>query len=190
MIVVYGVFQGATLPGVHKPLSAESVVIAVAIVLLVIVLVMRILQGRNLKKRKLVSSSYFDDDVAHYGTGPAGFSGAAAARLAGPTPLAPSFDTTRPIGAGTGDWDWSGAASPSGFDASSPLPFTPGAGVAHLPPLVGSGAPKPSVEPTPTVAAAPAAPGAGWLPDPSGDPDVVRYWDGTAWTDHVAHRSR
>jgi hypothetical protein len=30
---------------------------------------------------------------------------------------------------------------------------------------------------------------AGWLPDPSGDTDQVRYWDGSAWTEHVAVRS-
>ncbi|HWE69075.1 MAG TPA: DUF2510 domain-containing protein, partial [Acidimicrobiales bacterium] len=29
----------------------------------------------------------------------------------------------------------------------------------------------------------------GWLPDPSGLPDVLRYWDGQAWTFHVATRS-
>ncbi len=29
----------------------------------------------------------------------------------------------------------------------------------------------------------------GWLPDPSGLPDVLRYWDGHAWTFHVATRS-
>jgi hypothetical protein len=35
------------------------------------------------------------------------------------------------------------------------------------------------------------APGtaAGWLPDPSGLPDALRYWDGIAWTSHVATRS-
>jgi hypothetical protein len=35
------------------------------------------------------------------------------------------------------------------------------------------------------------APGtpAGWLPDPSGLPEVLRYWDGHAWTFHVATRA-
>ena len=30
---------------------------------------------------------------------------------------------------------------------------------------------------------------AGWLPDPSGLPEVLRYWDGHAWTFHVATRA-
>ncbi|HEX3460341.1 MAG TPA: DUF2510 domain-containing protein [Acidimicrobiales bacterium] len=30
---------------------------------------------------------------------------------------------------------------------------------------------------------------AGWLRDPSGSGDVVRYWDGQAWTSHVATRA-
>lgn len=31
---------------------------------------------------------------------------------------------------------------------------------------------------------------AGWFPDPSGDPDRVRYWDGGRWTTHTALRQR
>ncbi len=30
---------------------------------------------------------------------------------------------------------------------------------------------------------------AGWLPDPNGAPDTLRYWDGNAWTQHFAQRS-
>jgi len=33
--------------------------------------------------------------------------------------------------------------------------------------------------------AAPAAPGAGWYPDPN-DPSTVRYWTGSEWTDNRA----
>jgi hypothetical protein len=53
-------------------------------------------------------------------------------------------------------------------------------------------------EPPPGPPPAPPAPGtggpppgtpAGWLPDPSGAPNTLRYWDGSAWTAHVAQRS-
>ncbi|MGH9089415.1 MAG: DUF2510 domain-containing protein, partial [Acidimicrobiales bacterium] len=56
-------------------------------------------------------------------------------------------------------------------------------------------APEPATEPAPAPPAPPPAvnpaPGtpAGWLPDPSGIPDTLRYWDGNAWTQHVAQRS-
>jgi hypothetical protein len=52
--------------------------------------------------------------------------------------------------------------------------------------------------PAPEAAAAdspasfpPAAAGtpAGWLTDPGGAADTLRYWDGNAWTAHVAQRS-
>jgi hypothetical protein len=29
----------------------------------------------------------------------------------------------------------------------------------------------------------------GWYPDPTGDPRLLRYWDGSAWTSHVTERT-
>ncbi len=52
------------------------------------------------------------------------------------------------------------------------------AGAANL----GTAAPK---RPQPAAAAAPATTPAGWYPDPSGA-GGQRYWDGSAWTDHVS----
>jgi hypothetical protein len=160
MIIAPAAFRATTVPGLHRPLTVEAVVIGVAVVLLFILLVWRTFQGRNLKRRKAASGSYFDADVAHYGTGPAGFSGAAAARLAGPTPLAPSFDSSGSGPTRTG----------RGFLGDIPVPKVDAPPAAFIPPT--------------------AAVGAGWLPDPSGDPAVIRYWDGTAWTEHTADRSR
>jgi hypothetical protein len=30
---------------------------------------------------------------------------------------------------------------------------------------------------------------ASWMPDPTGAPDTLRYWDGNGWTQHVAKRN-
>jgi hypothetical protein len=51
-------------------------------------------------------------------------------------------------------------------------------------------APPPPPPPAPAAPAMP-APGtpAGWLPDPGGLQDTLRYWDGMSWTQHVAKRN-
>ncbi len=52
-------------------------------------------------------------------------------------------------------------------------------------------APAPQGAPGAPMAPASPPPGtpAGWLPDPGGAPNTLRYWDGNAWTQHVAARS-
>jgi hypothetical protein len=86
--------------------------------------------------------------------------------------------------------------------AGAPAGGQPGFGgaAAGAPdPLAGFGSPAaapvaaPAPAPAPAPVAAPAAPPAGtpagWLPDPSGVADTLRYWDGNAWTQHVAQRN-
>ena len=49
-----------------------------------------------------------------------------------------------------------------------------------------------AVSASPNPAPAPAPPAgtpAGWLADPGGAPDTLRYWDGNAWTPHFAQRA-
>lgn len=67
--------------------------------------------------------------------------------------------------------------APSG-PAGQPDPFAgfAGAAAAQAVPASGGGNPPPG---TP----------AGWLPDPGGAPNTLRYWDGAVWTQHVAQRS-
>ncbi len=54
-------------------------------------------------------------------------------------------------------------------------------------PATTESSPRPAV-PVPDLAGH--AEAAGWLPDPSGDPERVRYWDGSGWTAHTAVRRR
>lgn len=64
--------------------------------------------------------------------------------------------------------------------APQAAPAAPAAPDAPTPPLAQSPA---------DMAPPPAGTEAGWLPDPTGVPDTLRYWDGGAWTTHVAQRS-
>lgn len=75
----------------------------------------------------------------------------------------------------------------AGFSSGAPAPApAPGTGTP-------APAPAPAAAPPPAAPAAPPAPApgtpAGWLPDPSGVPNTLRYWDGSGWTQHVAQRS-
>jgi hypothetical protein len=66
-------------------------------------------------------------------------------------------------------------------------PFAGFGGTTATAPPVSSPPPPPPPPPVPQ-GPTPGTP-AGWLPDPSGAPDTLRYWDGTNWTQHVATRS-
>jgi len=126
--------------------------LVIVAVLVVFVGARQFMNARNLKRRKAASVGYHDRDLARYGQGPVGFAGAASARTADSTPLAPTFGP--------------GAVGSPVAPPAPTRPFHP------LTPQVGPPAP---------VAA-------GWLPDPSGDPSALRYWDGTGWTAHTARR--
>jgi hypothetical protein len=63
------------------------------------------------------------------------------------------------------------------------------AAAAAAPPQAPAPAPAPAAAPAAAPAPPPAGTPAGWLPDPTGVPDTLRYWDGNAWTQHVAQRS-
>jgi len=97
----------------------------------------------------------------------------------------------------------------TGGPALHPDPFAPDGilavmGAVPPPAAPAGGSPAPAPVPGgPTPGATPVAtpdgpvpdPGSvpgtrpAWLPDPSGAPDRVRYWDGQAWTPHVAVRA-
>ncbi len=146
----------------HTTLILEVVVAVVIIALLaaVVVLNQRKRKGPAEKKPKVATSpSYYDVPTA--GDGQSG--GFATASPGGqPDPFA-GFAT-----------------------ASAGAPAHAAAPAAEYAQLAGGG-----VQAPPAPPAAPATPSvpAGWLPDPSGAPDTLRYWDGSRWTQHVAQRN-
>ncbi len=68
----------------------------------------------------------------------------------------------------------------TGFGASA---VSPGASEVPGP------QPAPSAPPLSALPAPPPGTPADWLPDPSGAANTLRYWDGNAWTEHIAQRS-
>ncbi|HTO01251.1 MAG TPA: DUF5684 domain-containing protein [Microthrixaceae bacterium] len=77
-----------------------------------------------------------------------------------------------------------GQSSAPGQSGPPPLPPMPGGGSPTPPPVPGWSSPGADIAPQPSAPTpAPAGPVAGWYPDPSGGAGL-RWWDGTAWTDH------
>jgi Protein of unknown function (DUF2510) len=78
------------------------------------------------------------------------------------------------------------AASTEGYYADLQQPGAQPQGAAQ-PAAFGAG--DPAGAPPPGPASPPPGTPAGWLADPGGAPNTLRYWDGNAWTQHVAARS-
>ncbi len=184
----------------------KQLLIAAAVLLFVLLIVQRAVKARSQKVRRAAASAYYDPDVANYGSGPKGFAGAASARMADGTSLAPTFAASNPTRGGSAGGTPSPPVGPAMADAApataapgsygppptgpmfanqAPPPGPTGAPVATIPPP----APTPPGYQVPAGPAPAAAVPEGWLPDPYGAPDTVRYWNGSAWTEHTAQRS-
>jgi hypothetical protein len=184
--------------------TIEIAVIAVVLALLAVTLVLytrKGVKGRGKVRTEPSAASYYQDLGALPATGSGGPMLAA---------TGPSANPSDPF-AGFGSY--AGQPAPAPTQAPPPLPplppmTQPAMGQPGMPqhamgqPTMSQPAMNPEVS-QPVQAAAPPpyapmapAPGtpapatpAGWLPDPSGAPDTLRYWDGSAWTQHVAQRT-
>lgn len=180
---------GAELAVISRNVIIIEAVIAAAIVALLIGI---LVSSRRKRKKKAAASTpvetpnYYGDLQQQPNSHPDPF--AAFTSQPQPQPVG-SSPTGAPPGGGPG-------SMPS-FPSSTLRPPDEGAGGDPFggsfpaPAPVPAATPAPySVDPAP-AAAAPAPPGtpAGWLPDPGGSPDTLRYWDGNAWTEHLAHRN-
>jgi Mrp family chromosome partitioning ATPase/capsular polysaccharide biosynthesis protein len=105
---------------------------------------------------------------------------------AAPVPSAVSLNPDPTFGTSAGDdrGDPAPPTAPGDEPAASPEAEGRPEPLSARPPAVF--APEASGEPEPQVSPPSIPPG--WLPDPFGSPDTLRYWDGQAWTDHFATR--
>ncbi len=103
-----------------------------------------------------------------------------------PTPEPEPEPVSEPAGWGVAPIIAAGAATDVASDPTPEPTPEPEPAVDPMPTTVYTPDPTPAATPEPAaaVAAAPAVP-AGWYADPSGRFEL-RYWDGAAWTEHVA----
>jgi Protein of unknown function (DUF2510) len=190
------------LAAINRSVLIIEVAIGVIIVLLIVGI---IVTGRRRKKAAAPKPpqevpNYYADLQQQPGGRPDPFGTFAAAS----TPSAPGSAPQGPRSAPTAttatgaDLGTFGGATPDGMGSSWQSPNAWQSGGDAWP--SGGSAPRaeaamaePQSAATTTVApvAAQPPPGtpAGWLPDPGGAPDTLRYWDGNAWTQHFAQRT-
>jgi hypothetical protein len=152
--------------------TIEFVIIAVVVLLLILTIVLYARKNAQMKKANdaaMAPSSYFAEQPAG-APAPVAAPPAQTFAAAQPDPFAgfaPAAQAPQPA-----------YAAPA---AQQQAPAYQGPAAAPAP------APAPPAPPAAPVGPLPGTP-AGWLPDPSGAPDTLRYWDGNAWTQHVAQR--
>lgn len=184
--------------------TIEIAVIAVVLALLVVTLVLytrKGVKGRGKVRAQPSAASYYQD----LGALPA--NGAGGPMLAATGPSANPSDPFAGFGSFAGQPTAAGTPGPPPVNLppmmQPAMGQDPSMGQAGMPqhamdmgqPMMAQPGLSPEV-PQPVQAPAPYAPTApapstpaGWLPDPSGAPDTLRYWDGSAWTQHVAQRT-
>jgi hypothetical protein len=143
----------------------EGAIAVVIVALLVVILVLNQRKKREAKPQaQSPSPNYYADLQQQAGGEPDPFAGFGAVSPA-PTPAAPAP-----------------AAQPAMVSAAPPA--TNGSPVQQMPSVA-----MPTLDSPPAPASPMPGTPAGWLQDPSGDPDTLRYWDGNGWTQHVAQRT-
>jgi hypothetical protein len=161
----------------------EGVIVAAVIILLVVTIVLYRRKNAPAKPASANSASanqYYGDvaTLANSQPVPGGTQGIAG--RPGNDPFA-GFASPEPAPVPAG------SVAPPSWSAPAPSPATPGPAVPATPGPTEPSPPPPP--PNPAHAVPPAGTPAGWLPETSGVPDTLRYWDGSAWTQHVAQRS-
>jgi cytoskeletal protein RodZ len=154
----------------HNVVIIEAVIGVVVVLLLVgIVVASHRRKKAQLPKPPEAVPNYYADLQQQPAGRPDPFSAFASATSSPTTPPARTLAGTFP-GESTAP-AYPGSSAPSAFAGAVPgSELSTTAGTAQ--------------EPSPPADTPP-----GWLPDPGGAPDTLRYWDGNAWTQHFAQRS-